>query len=244
MDLTDRVVLVTGAARRVGRAIACRLARAGCRLAIHYRSSAADARRTAAACAAAGRPAELFPADLSDAAAAAGLVQAVVARFGRLDVLVNNASVFEPMTLADFSVAQWERTLRVNLTAPLVLAHAAHEALRQARGRVVNLCDAGTLRPWPDYLAYMVSKGALETLTRVLARALAPEVNVVGVAPGVAAWPDDYDQTRRERLLAKIPLRRAGSPEDIAAAVEFLLRDGDYITGVILPVDGGRRLVE
>jgi pteridine reductase len=244
MDLTDRVVLVTGAARRVGSAIARRLARAGCRLAIHYRSSAEDARRTAAACQAAGRPAELFPADLSDASAAAGLVQAVVARFGRLDVLVNNASVFEPMTLADFSVAQWERTLRVNLTAPLVLVHAAQAALRQARGRVVNLCDAGTLRPWPDYLAYMVSKGALETLTRVLARALAPEVNVVGVAPGVAAWPDDYDQTRRERLLAKIPLRRAGSPEDIAAAVEFLLRDGDYITGVILPVDGGRRLVE
>jgi len=244
MDLTDRVVLVTGAGRRVGSAIARRLAHAGCRLAIHYRRSEEEARRTADECQAAGKPAALFQADLSEASAAAGLVQAVVARFGRLDVLVNNASVFEPMTLADFSVARWERTLRVNLTAPLVLVHAAREALRQARGRVVNLCDAGTSRPWPDYLAYMVSKGALETLTRVLARALAPEVNVVGVAPGVAAWPEDYDQARRDRLLAKIPLRRAGSPEDIAAAVEFLLRDGDYITGVILPVDGGRRLAE
>jgi pteridine reductase len=243
MDLTERVVLVTGGARRVGRAIALRLAEAGSRIAVHYRSSAVEAAQTAEQCRAAGAVAEVFKADLADPAAAVKLVQGVRARFGRLDVLVNNASVFEPMTLDELDLGRWEQTLRVNLTAPLVLAHAARDALRQARGRIVNLCDVATGRAWPDHLAYIVSKGALETLTRVLARALAPEVNVVGLAPGVAAWPEHYDQPTREHLTRRIPLQRAGTPEEIAAAVHFLLREGDYITGVILPVDGGRHLV-
>jgi pteridine reductase len=147
------------------------------------------------------------------------------------------------MTLEQFTVADWERTLRINLTAPMVLAHAARDALRQAGGRIINLCDAAIRRPWRGHLAYIVSKGALETLTQVLARAFAPEVNVAGVAPGVAAWPDEYDQATRQQLTARIPLRRPGSPDDIAAAVHFLLRDGDYITGAVLPVDGGRHLV-
>jgi pteridine reductase len=243
MELTGRVVLVTGAARRVGRAIGLRLAQAGARIAVHYHTSADDARATVAQCRAAGAAAEAFDADLADPHAVAELVQRVVAHFGRLDVLVNNASVFEQMTVDQFDLTQWERTLRINLTAPLVLTHAAREALRHSRGRVVNLCDAATPRAWPEHLAYIVSKGALETLTRVLARALAPEVNVVGVAPGVAAWPDAYDQATRDRLTARIPLQRPGTPEDVAAAISFLLRDGDYITGVVLPVDGGRCLV-
>jgi NAD(P)-dependent dehydrogenase (short-subunit alcohol dehydrogenase family) len=243
MELEGRVALVTGAARRVGRAIALRLAQAGCHVAVHYGRSEADARATEAQCRALGVDAEALPADLGDPAAAAHLVAAVQRRFARLDVLVNNASVFGRMTLASFDVARWEQTLRVNLTAPLVLAHAARAALEEAGGRIVNLCDAQTARPWPDHLAYSVSKGALETLTRVLARALAPRVNVVGIAPGVAAWPEHYDAATRARLTAKIPLQRAGSPEDIAAAVHFVLSAGDYITGAILPVDGGRQVV-
>ncbi len=242
MDLRDRVVLVTGAARRVGRAIALRLAASGARIAVHYHESADDAARTAADCCAAGGATELIQADLADIPTAATLVRHVLDRFGRLDVLVNNASVFEPMTLDQFDVTDWDRTLRINLTAPLALAHAARDALRQARGRIVNLCDAGTRHPWRSHLAYIVSKGALETLTYVLAREFAPDVNVVGVAPGIAAWPDHYDQATRDRLVARVPLQRAGSPEDVAAAVHYLLRDGDYITGVILPVDGGRHL--
>jgi pteridine reductase len=242
MDLAERVVLVTGAGRRVGRAIAVRLAQAGCRVAVHYRRSAADAAQTVEQCRAAGGAAELFQADLADAAATAALVEQVLARFGRLDVLVNNASVFEPMKLDEFDLADWERTLRINLTAPMVLAHAARDALRRTHGRIVNICDAGTRQPRRGHLAYSVSKGALDALTQALAVALAPEVNVVGVAPGVAAWPEDYDQAKRDRLTARIPLRRAGSPEDIAAAVHFVLRDGDYITGAVLPVDGGRHL--
>ncbi len=242
MELRDRVILVTGSARRVGRAIAVRLAGAGATIAVHCRQSGADAADTAERCRAAGGRAEVFTADLGDPAAATGLVQGVVARFGRLDVLVNNASIFDPMTLDEFRLEDWERTLRVNLTAPLVLAYAARSALRAAHGRVINLCDSATARATPDHLAYIVSKGALETLTRVLARALAPDVNVVGVAPGVAAWPEDYDQQTRDRLTRSIPLQRAGSSEDIAATVHFLLHEGDYITGAIVPVDGGRSL--
>ena len=147
------------------------------------------------------------------------------------------------MTLEGFTLAEWQRTMQINVTAPLQLAYAARSALTQAGGRVVNLCDAGTSRPWPEHLAYSVSKEALVTLTRVLARALAPRVNVVGVAPGVAAWPEEYDQQTRDRLTAKIPLQRAGTEDDIASAVHYLLREGDYITGVVLPVDGGRGVV-
>lgn len=242
MELEERVILVTGAARRVGRAIALRLARAGCRLAVHYRHSADEAAATAGACSATGGAAAAFPANLEDPAAAAGLVRDVLARFGRLDVLVNNAAVFTGMRLEDFDLAEWERTLRVNLTAPLVLTQAAAAALREVRGRVVNVCDAAAAQAWRTHLAYGVSKAGLEALTRALARALAPEVNVVGVAPGIVDWPEHYDEQERSRLTARIPLRRAGRPADVAEAVHFLLRDGDYITGAILPIDGGRRL--
>lgn len=242
MNLAGRVVLVTGAARRVGRAIAIRLARAGARVAVHYRHSADDARETLTHCRAAGVEAEAFCADLADLDAVAELPPAILKRFGSLDVLVNNASVFERMTIDQFTIADWERTLRINLTAPVVLAHAARDALRVAGGRIVNLTDAALRQPWPAHLAYMTSKGALETLTQTLARALAPDVNVVGIAPGVAEWPEDYDAATRAHLTAKIPLRRAGLPQDIAAAVHFVLAEGDYITGAILPVDGGRHL--
>jgi NAD(P)-dependent dehydrogenase (short-subunit alcohol dehydrogenase family) len=243
MELEGRVALVTGAARRVGRAIALRLAEAGCQVAVHYDRSADEAAATAQACRAHGVTAEALQADFTDAAAAEGLVRRVLGCFDRLDVLVNNAAVFERMSLAGFNLDAWERTLRVNLTTPMALTHAAAEALRRSGGRVINLCDAGTARPWPGHLAYMVSKGGLETLTRLLARALAPEVNVVGIAPGIAAWPPDYDQETRERLMARVPLRRAGGPEDVAAAVHFALSAGDYVTGAILPIDGGRSVV-
>jgi pteridine reductase len=240
MDLHDRVILVTGSGRRVGRVIALRLAAAGATIAVHCRQSTGEAADTAERCRAVGGRAEVFTADLEDPAASARLVQSVAARFGRLDVLVNNASTFERMTLDEFRLEDWDRTLRVNLTAPLLLTHAARSALRAAHGRVINLCDSATARASPERLAYIVSKGALETLTRALARALAPEVNVVGVAPGVAAWPGNYDQQTRDRLTRPIPLQRAGTPEDIAATVHFLLREGDYITGTVVTVDGGR----
>jgi pteridine reductase len=243
MDLDGRVALVTGAGRRVGRAVALRLAHAGCRVAVHCLRSEVEAHAVAGECRATGMDAEVFRADLAEFEAVRRLPGQVLSRFGHLDVLINNASVFERMTLDTFDQRAWERTLRINLTAPMLLTHAARDALRQASGRVVNLCDAAVGRPWPDHLAYVVSKGALETLTRVLSRALAPEVNVVGIAPGTAAWPEHYEEQTRARLTARIPLGRAGTPEDIAAAVHLVLSAGDYITGAILPVDGGRHLV-
>lgn len=243
MNLTGRVVLITGGARRIGRAIALRLARSGCRLAIHYRSSQTDAAKTVADCMALGADAAAFAADLSDVAAAQRLVPAVVDRFGRLDVLINNASEFPPLSLDEFDPAKWEQTFRVNVTAPMILAHAAAGELRQNNGRIVNLCDAAAERPWPSQLAYCASKAALESVTKSLARALAPAVNVVGVAPGIAAWPEDLDEAARRRLIERIPLRRSGTPEDVASAVHYLLADGDYVTGAVLPLDGGRQIV-
>lgn len=240
MKLPDRVILVTGAAKRIGRTIALRLARAGASIAVHYRRSAQAAEQTAAACRETGVAAETFAFDLDNAAQAGTLVKAVLTKFGRLDGLINNASIFERTTFDAFDYAEWERHLRVNVTAPMVLAHTAAGELRNRRGRIVNLHDAMTVRPWPDHLAYMVSKGALDTLTRGLARALAPDVTVNGVAVGVAAWPEHYDRPTRERLTRKIPLARAGSPEDVAEAVHYLLTAGEYVTGAIIPVDGGR----
>jgi pteridine reductase len=243
MELTGRVALVTGGGKRVGRAIVERLAQAGCQVAIHYNRSESDAEEAVATCRSLGVAADAFGADLGDRDAVAALVPSVVARLGRLDILINNASIFETMPIEDFTLAEWDRTLQINLTAPMMLIDAAREELTRRGGRIVNLCDVSTSRPWPDHVAYMVSKGALDTLTRVAARALAPRVNVVGIAPGAVVWPPDYDEALRQKLTAKIPLQRVGSAADIAAAVHFLLREGDYLTGVILPVDGGRQIV-
>lgn len=240
MELRNRVVLVTGAAKRVGRAIALRLARHGCKLAIHYRYSAAEAAQTLADAEAAGAEVALFQADFLNLEACAALVSQVVARFGGMDVLINNAANFERMTIDSFDPAAWRETLQINLTAPVQLAHAARDSLRRRGGVVVNMCDMGVQRPAPTYLAYSVAKAGLETLTRMLAKGLAPEARAVGVAPGIVEWPEDYDTAKRERLLKGVPLGRAGTPEDVAALVEYLLREGDYISGAIIPLDGGR----
>lgn len=242
MELTDRVVLITGGARRIGRAIALRLARAGCHIAIHYRRSDSDSAATVAQCRAHGVDADRFPADLGDPGQTAQLVAGVIARFRRLDVLINNASEFPRMTLDEFEPAAWDRVMHVNVTAPMILAHAASNELRQRRGRIINMCDAASARPWTSHLAYSASKAALECATKMLARALAPDVNVVGIAPGVADWPDDYGAELRAQLTARIPLQRAGTPDDVAALVHFLLVDGDFVTGSIIPIDGGRNI--
>ncbi|RMF77114.1 MAG: SDR family oxidoreductase [Planctomycetota bacterium] len=243
MTVERRVALVTGAAKRIGRAIALRLARRGYSIAVHYHLSGGEARKTCEECHRLGVHASCFQADLADDDAPRMLAKSVLSRFGRLDVLVNNASVFERMNVAGFDRTAWDRTLAINVSAPMALTAALAEALRAARGRVVNLGDAGVRRAWPNHLAYITSKGALETLTRTLARGLAPEVTVNAVAPGIAAWPDDYDAATRERLLAQVPLARSGTPEDVAAAVEYFVCEAEYVTGVVLPVDGGREIV-
>lgn len=243
----ERVALVTGAARRVGRAIALELARSGCDLAIHYNRSADDAEKLAAEIRLLGRRAATIEADLNQPVNWRGTVEQAVRALGRLDVLVNNASIFQtraPDTIEAFDPALWETMLRVNLAAPMGLVHAARGHLAGTRrGKIVNLTDAAVDRPWPGHLAYCASKAALTAMTKSLARALAPHVQVNAVAPGIAIFPESYSQELRQKLVSRVPLQREGTPEEVARVVRFLVDEGDYITGQVIPIDGGRSVV-
>lgn len=246
MQAQKRVALVTGAARRVGRAIALEMARAGCDVAVHFRASAHEAEDVAALCQAAGSRTITVQADLHDTSSCGPLVGEVVNQLGRIDYLINNASDFltsHPDTIDGFDAALWERMLRVNLIAPAALAHHAADQLRRTRGAIVNLCDTSWDRPWPDHLAYGASKGGLVALTRALARALAPEVRVNAVSPGIAVFPESYDSATRRRLVERVPLGTEGTPESIARLVRYLCEDGAYITGQVVTCDGGRNVV-
>ena len=193
------------------------------------------------------RRAVIIGAVLSDPASWPMVIDETVKGLGRLDILINNASVFltpKPDSIEAFDVKQWESMFRVNLIAPMGLSHHARPHLeRGGKGRIVNLCDISARSPWPDHLAYGASKAALEALTRGLARAMAPDVRVNGVAPGIAVFPDEYPEELRRRLTGKVPLGRPGTPEEVARLVRFLVESGDYITGQIIPIDGGRSLV-
>ncbi|MEO0996059.1 MAG: pteridine reductase [Pseudomonadota bacterium] len=242
--LAGRWIVVTGAARRVGRAIATRLHRAGAGIVIHCRNSRDDADKLAAEFAAA-RPGSslVVTADIRDPAACARLIDEAVEHAGRLDALVNNASTFYPTPLADVTEAHWDDLIGTNLKAPLFLARAAAPHLRANAGCIVNITDIHGRRPLKDHPVYGAAKAGLEMLTRSLARDLAPAIRVNGVAPGAVAWPENgLDDAARRRILERIPLGRSGSPDDIASAVLFLIADAGYVTGQILAVDGGRTL--
>jgi pteridine reductase len=237
------VALVTGGAHRVGRQIALALAESGYDLLIHYNRNKGEANKTAKQIAAQGGRALAVQADLTDPPAAAlTLGKAVAEQFGRLDVLVNNASIYEPRDLAGTDMAIMRRMWAVHVEAPLLLCQRFEKDLRSTRGHVVNMVDAMIERPWPKYLAYCASKAALWNLTLGLARELAPQITVNGIAPGVIQWPDDYPRAEREKYLRRVPLARAGTPRDAAGAVLFFCTTGSYVTGQILRLDGGRSL--
>jgi pteridine reductase len=242
--MNSPVILVTGAARRVGAEIVRTLHAAGARVAIHYRHSAAEAEALAAALNA-SRPesAAIFAADLLDVAALAQLVDAVVTRFGRLDGLVNNASSFYPTPVGQVDTASWDDLLGSNLKAPLFLAQAAAPHLAGVQGCIVNITDIHAERPLKGYPAYCAAKGGLLTLTRSLAVDLAPAVRVNAVAPGAIQWPDsgtDFPPAEQAEIIRHTLLKRVGSPADIARTVKFLVFDAPYITGQVINVDGGR----
>jgi NAD(P)-dependent dehydrogenase (short-subunit alcohol dehydrogenase family) len=243
MELRGRVVLVTGAAVRVGREIARAVAARGADVVVHYRSSVEEAEGLAREIAGLGVRAVTVRADLERAAEVRRLVTDALAAMGRIDVLVNNAAIFPRTPLLEVTEEEWDRTLAVNLKAPFLCAQAiAPHMLERGSGKIVNLADVAAFRPWPNYLPYSISKAGIVTLTQTLARALAPAVQVNAVAPGAILFPDDWDAERRERLLAQIPMKRTGEPADIARTVLFLLEGSDYITGAVIPVDGGRLL--
>ncbi|MGY0613097.1 MULTISPECIES: pteridine reductase [unclassified Luteimonas] len=236
------VALVTGAARRLGAAIARRLHAEGYDLVLHYRDSADEALALAAQLESA-RTGSVLPlrAELAEFDRLPELVAHSVGRFGRLDALVNNASAFAPAPFGSIHPGHWDAMMAVNARAPFFLAQAAAPHLRAAGGAIVNISDVYARAPRADLAAYVASKGALEAATRALAVALAPEVRVNAVAPGAILWPDEgIDPELQQRLLAMTPLGRTGTPEEIAGAVLWLLRDAGYTTGSVLAVDGGR----
>jgi pteridine reductase len=240
MQLQGRVALVTGAGRRLGRAMAQALAERDMVLAIHHHASAEGARELEAQVRQRGGRAACFEADLTDAAAARALPERVAAQFGRLDVLVNSAAVMHRLTLEETTPAQWDSIQALNLRAVFFCTQGAAPALRATKGKVVNLADLAGLEPWPGFVAHSVSKAGVVMLTKVLARSLAPDVTVNAIAPGAVLVPEDYSAEERERLVRSTPLRRLGSPADVIAALLYLLEGGDFVTGEILVVDGGR----
>ena len=238
-----RVVLVTGAARRVGREIALHLAASGFDVAVHYRVSQADAQATVRAAQAVGAAAAAFQADLSSEAECRALVPAVVAHFKRLDAVVNNASTFEYDTAQSFSVAAMERHWRANTAPAVLLAQGLHQHLSGCAevGCVVNLLDQKLWNPNPDYFSYTLSKAALQAATVMLAQALAPQLRVCGVAPGVTMLSGKMTEAEFAQAHVLTPLNRSSTPADIARAVRFLI-ESPAITGTTLLVDGGQHL--
>ena len=244
-DPVAKVVLVTGAARRLGREIALGLAAGGWQVAVHYRNSEADAIKTVADCAGITSAAAAFYADLSDEASVRGLLPDVIARFGRVDAVVNSASTFEHDDAASFSFAALDKHLHSNAGAAIVLAQAlhAHVAARHATGAVVNLLDQKLWNQNPDFFSYTLSKAALEAAGTMLALALAPQVRVVGVAPGLTLTSHLLKDEQFEALHKLSPLGRSSTPADVAATVKFALENAS-ITGTTLLVDGGQHLMK
>lgn len=241
--MEGKAVMVTGAGKRVGGAIARELHAAGACLALHFRS-ARQAAELLAAELEARRPGSVLvlQADLLDGAQLPRLIAASVERFGRLDALVNNASSFFPTALGEIDDAAWADLVGSNFKAPLFLTQAAAPHLRAARGAVVNITDVHAERPLKGYALYCAAKAGLLGLTRALAVDLAPTVRVNAVAPGPVLWPDDgqFASPERQAIVDHTLLKREGTPEDIARTVLFLLRDAPYITGQVINVDGGR----
>jgi len=244
LPLADRCVLVTGGAKRLGAAIARRLHAAGARVVVHYHRSreaaealvaGLDSLRAGSACALRG--------DLRDVERLPGFVAMALERFGRLDVLVNNASSFFPTPLGSITPAEFDDLVGTNLRAPLFLSQAAAPALRQSRGVIVNMVDIHGMRPLKQHTVYSAAKAGLLMVTKSLARELGPEIRVNGIAPGPVLWPErDLDEDLKSEIVARTALKRSGSPDDIASAAYYLVVDAPYVTGQVIVVDGGRSL--
>jgi len=241
MKLAGRVALVTGAGRRVGQAIALALGAKGMKVAVHYNGSASGADETVAQLESKGSNGRAFQADLTAAGGPSKLVAEVVKSFGGIDVLVNSAAIMERTPFGEVTLEQWDQIMAINLRAPFFVAQAAAPHLKKARGAMVNIADLAAFETWPGYVPHGISKAGVVHMTRSLARVMAPEVRVNGIAPGTVLLPEKWDTAADERLRQTTPLARTGSPDDVSSTVIFLL-ESDYITGETIIVDGGRHI--
>jgi len=242
MDLRGSVALVTGGAHRLGRAITLALGRSGANVVIHYHRSADQARAIVEELIGFGVEATSVAGDLAVVADVERVVDQAVACWGRLNLLVNNAGIWGSTPIGTVTEERWDELIATNTRSAFFAAQRAAPALRAARGAIVNIADVGALRPWRNHTPYLVSKGAVITLTEALAKDLAPEVRVNAIAPGPVLLPDDWTPAQAESAAQTVLLRRIGSPDDVAQAVIYLAQ-AEYVTGVVLPVDGGNRLL-
>lgn len=241
--LASQVALVTGAGRRIGREIALTLGRAGASVIVNYNHSRAEALATVADIKASGTRAIALQADVSRPAQVRRMFSAVGRKFGQLDLLVNNAAIFFPVKWDQLTEKHWDQILSVNLTGPFFCAQEAAKLMqRRKRGQIINISSLGGLQAWPDYMHYCSSKAGLIMLTRCLAKALAPDIQVNSVAPGTILFPGEKKTRTIENVIRATPLRTAGRAEDIARMVLHLACHGEFITGQIFPVDGGKSI--
>ncbi len=240
LALQGRVALVTGAAKRIGRAVALRLATEGADVVIHYHRSKPEADAAVAEIASLGRRGVALQADLCSLADITRLFQHTTEQFGRLDILVNSAANFLPAHLADTTEKMWDTALDTNLKAPFFCAQAAAPLLKQSHGVIINFADIGGILPWPGYIPHCASKAGVIMLTKCLAKALAPEVRVNAIAPGTITMSGDPSEWEAD-FIRRAPLHRTGTTEDVADAISFLMH-AEFITGHVLVLDGGRTL--
>ncbi|MGC2491691.1 SDR family NAD(P)-dependent oxidoreductase [Candidatus Binatus sp.] len=243
MDLKNKVALVTGGARRIGRAIALDLPTHGTSIAVHYRTSQSEAEAVVAEITSNGGKAQAFRANLEHVAEIEQMVANVLDAFGRIDILINSASIFAPTPIEELTERDWDANLDTNLKAPFFLSKFAAAAMRQqGAGKIVNLGDWAGIRPYKDYLPYSVSKSGLIGLTKALAKELAPEIQVNCIALGMVIPPEEYSTAEIERLVNRTLTKKMGTSEDVARAVAFFC-ETDFATGTVLPLEGGRLLV-
>ena len=240
-SLAGRVALVTGAGRRVGRAIALTLAARGMRVVVHFNGSRDGADETARLIRESGGEAVVEQADLVDLAAAGALVERAIAWHSTLDALVNSAAIMVRTPVGETTQADWDTMFAINVRAPYFLSQEAAPALAASRGAIVNIADLAAFESWPAYVPHGMTKAAVVHMTRSMARALAPDVRVSAVAPGVVLLPEGWSASEAEHLRSTTPLQRLGSPDDVARAVVYLL-EAEYVTGEVIRVDGGRHV--
>lgn len=239
--LAGRVALVTGGAHRVGKAIVMALAHARMRIALHYGGSADAARETEQELHAQGVDVRLFQADLRDASAVARLIDDVIHAYGQLDLLVNSAAVMQRTPIGTVTAQVWDDMFALNLRAPFLLSQAAAPHLEQTNGSIVNIADLAAFEAWPEYIPHSITKAGVVQMTRGLAHALAPAVRVNAIAPGAVLLPESWSDADAKHFADSTPLKRLGSPDDVAQTVLYLAQ-AEYVTGDTVIVDGGRHV--